>query len=96
MRQILSVAGSVHFNNQNLGVLHPNHWINDKSVLYSKQEKQFVLIEVILSRQTVFCCKGKFLSKTHDFKKALLFRRKLEDVWLTVKFDFRIIFIRYQ
>ena len=72
MRQILSVAGRVHFNNQNLGVLHLNHWINDKSVLYSKQEKQFVLIEVISSRQTVFCCKGKVSSKNPRFQKALL------------------------
>lgn len=86
MRQILSVAGRVRFKNR----------INDKSVLYSKQEKQFVLIEVILSRQTVFCCKGKVSFKNPRFQKSVAFRRKLEDVWLTVKFDFRIIFIRYQ
>lgn len=86
MRQILSVAGRVRFKNR----------INDKSVLYSKQEKQFVLIEVFCQGRLFFAVREKFLSKTHDFKKALLFRRKLEDVWLTVKFDFRIIFIRYQ
>lgn len=73
MRQILNEAGTVHFNNQNLGVLHPNHWINDKSVLYSKQEKQFVLIEVISSRQTVFCCKGKVSSKNPRFQKSVAF-----------------------
>lgn len=73
MRQILNVAGRVRFNDQDLGVLHPNHWINDKSVLYSKQEKQFVLIEVILSRQTAFCCKGKVSFKNPRFQKSVAF-----------------------
>ena len=67
------MAGRVRFNDQDLGVLHPNHWINDKSVLYSKQEKQFVLIEVISSRQTVFCCKGKVSFKNPRFPKSVAF-----------------------
>ena len=92
MRQILSVAGRVHFNNQNLGVFTPKSLDNDKSVLYSKQEKQFVLIEVFRQGRLFFVVREKFLPKTHDFKKALLFRRKSQFEWLTLFLPFRIIF----